>query len=248
MHFTQALALASTAVLVAAAPAPVVKLDVDDVVLYSNNGRFTKMKRSDLDEIEALRKSKVAPPKPGYLDAGLTTYSGNESLSAPSAPAQKRAGAVSLVIPGPDSRFLGWDVLTSQVVKGAPTSVSVSRGISVSNSISVGIGATLQIVKDFLGASIDINYSETWQTSQTQQFSVEVPKDKYGALVTNAWTNRKSGDVWEGTIGGDGTLTHYQADSFDSRSYGDLEWVDGVISLCTGDEFPLKRCVGEGTL
>jgi hypothetical protein len=246
MHFTQALALASTAVLVAAAPA--IKLETDDVILYSNDGRFTKMKRSDLDELEALRKSDKAPPMPGYLDSSLTTYTGNETLAVPNAPAQKRAGTVSLVIPGPDSRFLGWDVLTSQVVKGAPTTVSISRGISVSNTISVGVGATFQIVKDFLGASIDINYSQSWQTSQTQQFSVEVPKDKYGALVTNAWTNRKSGDVWEGSIGGEGTLTHYQADSFEPKSYGDLEWVDGVISLCTGDEFPLKRCVGDGIL
>jgi hypothetical protein len=43
-------------------------------------------------------------------------------------------------------------------------------------------------------------------------------------------------------------LTPYQADSFEEKSYGDLKWVNGVIGLCTGDEFPLKRCLGEGTL
>jgi hypothetical protein len=52
----------------------------------------------------------------------------------------------------------------------------------------------------------------------------------------------------QGKIGEDGGLTSYQADSFDDRSYGNLAWVDGVISLCTGTEFPLKRCLGEGTL
>jgi hypothetical protein len=247
MHFTQALALASTAVLVAAAPA--IKLEADDVILYSNDGRYAKMKRSDLAELEALRNSNTAPPKPSSLETTLTTFTGNDTLpSTDAAPAQKRGGSVSLVIPGPDSRFLGWDVLSSQVVKGAPTTVSITQGISLANSISVGVTTTLQIVKDFLGASLNINYSETWTTSQTQAFTAEVPVGKYGALVTNAWTNRKSGNVWEGSIGGDGSLAPYQADSFEARSYGDMKWVDGVISLCTGDEFPLKRCLGEGTL
>jgi hypothetical protein len=246
MHFTQALALASTAVLVAAAPA--IKLEADDVILYSNDGRYAKVKRSDLAELEALRKSNKVPPKPSSLETTLTTFTGNDTLPGNAAPAQKRAGSVSLVIPGPDSRFLGWDVLTSTVVKGAPTTVSITQGISLANSISVGVTTTLQIVKDFLGASLNINYSETWTTTQTQAFTVEVPAGKYGALVSNAWTDRKSGNVWEGSIGGEGTLSPYQADSFEPKSYGDMKWVDGHISLCTGDEFPLKRCLGEGTL
>lgn len=95
---------------------------------------------------------------------------------------------------------------------------------------------------------MSIDYSTSWETSQSQEFSAEVPAGKYGAFVTNAWTNRESGNVWEGTIGGEGSLTYYQADSFESKNYGDLSWVDGVISLCTGDTFPLNRCVGEGTL
>ncbi len=97
-------------------------------------------------------------------------------------------------------------------------------------------------------ATTSIDYSYSWQTSQSQGFSAVVPEGKYGAFVTNAWTTRESGNVWQGTIGGEGTLTYYQADSFDSRSYGDLSWVDGHITLCTGDSFPLKRCIGEGTL
>lgn len=104
------------------------------------------------------------------------------------------------------------------------------------------------MVETFLSASVSVDYSTSWGTSQTQQFSAEVPAGKYGAFVTNAWTNRESGNVWQGTVGGDGTLSYYQADSYDSRTYGDLSWVDGVIDLCVRDTFPLQRCLGEGTL
>lgn len=85
-------------------------------------------------------------------------------------------------------------------------------------------------------------------TTQTQQFSVVVPEGLYGAFVTNAWTNRATGNIWEGSIGGEGTLTRYQADSFENRTYGDMSWVNGVVKLCKGETYPLPRCIGEGTL
>lgn len=118
----------------------------------------------------------------------------------------------------------------------------------MTNSISVSQSAQITLIKDFFSATTTINYQASWQTTQTQQFSSTVPEGKYGAFVTNAWTNRRSGNVWEGTIGGEGTLSYYQADSFEDKRYGDLSWVDGTISLCTGDTFPLKRCLGDGTL
>lgn len=265
MHFSQVLALASSAALVAAAPASIT-VGVDDVILYSKDGRFTMMKRDDFDELKKLRESGVVPPKPSHLDDSLITIPANNSApSKPQGSLKKRA--TSLIIPNPHSRFLGWDIQTSQVVKGkeelsdssgwkkhtdktegAPTTISISTGYSITNSISVSQGVSFTLIEDFLSASVSIDYSTSWQTTQTQQFNADVPEGKYGAFVTNAWTNRESGNVWEGKIGGEGTLTYYQADSFESKSYGDMSWVDGVISLCTGDSFPLKRCVGEGTL
>ncbi|KAJ4986131.1 hypothetical protein SVAN01_08395 [Stagonosporopsis vannaccii] len=244
MHLTQILALASSAALVAAAPAPV-SVGVDDVILYGKNGRFTVMKRDDLEEIKKLRESGVVPPKPGYLDENLVTLSPNETRE-PEAKLNKRDS--TFVIPNAPNDFLGWDVQTSQVVKGAPTTISISTGYSIANSISVSQGVSLTLVENFLSASMSIDYGTTWTTSQTQQFSASVPEGKYGAFVTNAWTHRESGNVWTGTLGGSGSLSYYQADSFTSKSYGDMSWVDGVISLCVGDTFPLKRCLGEGTL
>lgn len=113
MHFTQVLALASSAALVAAAPAPIT-VGVDDVILYGKDGRFTVMKRDDLEEVRKLRESGVAPPKPGNLDDTLITIPANSTTGSDSL--QKRA--TRLIIPNPHQRFLGWDVLTSQAVKG----------------------------------------------------------------------------------------------------------------------------------
>ena len=136
----------------------------------------------------------------------------------------------------------------SATVKGAPTTITVSSGYELQNSISVGSEATFSLVKDFLEASLSIDYSTSWTSSQSQEFQVEVPEGKYGALVSNPWTHRESGVVFEGRIGEEGKSTAYQGDSFTPKKYGGLEWVDGVISLCTGDVIPLPRCVGEGTL
>jgi hypothetical protein len=238
-----ALLLAISVTFVAATPAPVA-VDVDDVILYGK-GRLSVMKRSDFAELEAARNGGVAPPKPSYLDDSLITYAGNQNIvPAP----QLRKRDTTIIIPGPKSRFLGWDVQMSQVVKGAPTSVSVTSGFSISNTISVGTSTQLTLIKDFLSASLSIDYSQSWQSTQSQVFQVSVPEGKYGAFVSNPWTNRATGNVWTGTIGGEGTLTPYQADSFEPKKFDTMEWVDGVISLCTGDTFPLNRCLGEGTL
>ena len=116
MHFTQVLALASSVALVAAAPAPI-SIGEDDIVLYSNDGRYQVMKRDDFDELKKLRESGVTPPMPSYLDDKLIPVPMNETGS--SEPKLKKRGTTSIVVPNPDTpRFLGWDVQTSQVVKG----------------------------------------------------------------------------------------------------------------------------------
>jgi hypothetical protein len=236
--------LASSIAFVSAAPAPVI-VGVDDVILYGN-GRFSVLKRSEFTELETARKSGTVPPKPGHLDSHLITYTGNQTL--PSTQQPRKRDDTTIIIPGPTSRFLGWDTQMSQVVKGAPTSISVTSGYSISNTISVGVSSQLTLIKDFLSVSMSVDYSQSWQSTQSQAFQASVPEGKYGAFVSNPWTNRASGNVWTGTIGGEGSLAPYQADSFEAKKFDTMEWVDGVISLCTGDTFPLKRCLGEGTL
>ena len=114
MHSTQVLALASSAALVATAPASIT-VGVDDVILYGKDGHFTMMKRDKLEELKNLHASGIAPPKPGYLDDTLVTLPVNETQKLDS---DLKKRTTSIIIPNPHSRFLGWDVQTSQVVKG----------------------------------------------------------------------------------------------------------------------------------
>jgi hypothetical protein len=256
MH-TSSFTLAALVAVAATAPASIT-LRSDDVVLYGQ-GHYQIMKRSLLNELEELRKNGTVPPIPGYLNDELFSSPGNETApsneTATTPPTNtsdthisKRWSSSTLIVPNPRSRFLGWDIQMSEVVKGAPTQVTVGSGHDVSNSISVGTSASFSLVKEFLEASVSVDYSSSWTSSQSQQFAAEVPAGKYGAFVSNPWTNRESGNVFEGVIGSEGSLTYYQGDSFDSKSFGQLAWVDGVISLCVGDAFPLPRCLGEGTL
>jgi hypothetical protein len=239
----RALIIASGLACVSAAPAPVV-VGLDDVILVGN-GRLSVMKRSEFKELEDARNAVTAPPKPSHLEDHLVTYTGKQA-AAPLSKLSKRDDKI--ILANPNSRFLGWDVQMSQIVKGAPTQISVTSGFTIANAISVGVGVDITFIEKFLSASVSVDYTKTWTSQQSQMFRAEVPEGKYGAFVSNPWTNRASGFVWTGSIGGDGTLEPWQADSFDDKKYDSMEWVDGVISLCVGDEFPLKRCVGEGTL
>jgi len=253
MHFTPALLLAASIASVAAAPAPI-QIGADDVILHGK-GRYMLMKRQDLADLEAARNSTKLPPAPAGLNSSLITYTGKDNKPSftgnatdpPQMPLRKR-DINTIILPNPVNRFLGWDVQMSAVVKGAPTTISVAQGYTIGNSISVGVSSSLTLITDFLSVSMNVDYSESWQSSQTQTFSADVPVGKYGAFVSNAWTNRASGNIWTGTIGGGGEIVPYQADSFESKQFGDLAWVDGVISLCVQDTFPLPRCLGEGTI
>ena len=144
---------------------------------------------------------------PGYLDTQLFHGPAPVTLkNRRESSAILPRDSVQLIIPNPASRFLGWDVQMSAVVNGAPTSISVSSGYSVANSISVGASATFGIVKDFLSTSLSVNYDQSWTSTETQQFQASVPAGKYGAFVSNPWTNRASGNVFEGTIGSEGKI------------------------------------------
>ncbi|KAJ4301737.1 hypothetical protein N0V90_003830 [Kalmusia sp. IMI 367209] len=225
-----------------------IQLREDDIVLYGK-GRYQIMKRDDFTELQQARQNGTIPPMPGYLDTSLIHSPDNSTTDGTNTRRSiKKRGSETIIIPNAPQRFLGWDVQMSQVTKGAPTTITVSSGYDISNSISVGTSASFTLVKDFLEASVSIDYSTSWTSSQSQQFTAEIPVGKYGAFVSNPWTNRQSGNIFEGAIGSEGTLTYYQGDSFDSKSFDQMNWVDGVISLCTGDAFPLPRCLGEGTL
>ncbi|KAF2634777.1 hypothetical protein P280DRAFT_462950 [Massarina eburnea CBS 473.64] len=241
MHIPSALTfLAATSSLVAAAPS-VIRIRSDDVILYGQ-GRYTIMKRDDVKELQQYRHNGTVPPMPAYLNPGLPTINGTKLARH-----LGKRGSETILLPNPATRFLGWDVVMSQVVQG-PAAVTVTTGYSIANSITVGSSTDFTLVKDYLSTTLSIDYGTTWTSSQTQMLKADVDAGKYGAFVSNPWTNRQSGNVWSGAIGTEGTLSPYQGDSFEGKGYGDMQWVDGFVALCQGDSLPLKRCLGEGTL
>ncbi|TVY80708.1 hypothetical protein LSUE1_G003575 [Lachnellula suecica] len=148
----------------------------------------------------------------------------------------------------PNQVFLNWDVPMSTVVKAGETTstVSVTEGYSISNSLSVAstVGAT---VSSFLTTSLTLTVSETWTSTYTAAYTFTVPAGKYGAVVSNPSTTRYTGTVDSGCIGAS-TREPFVFDGYASKAYGGLSWVDGTISLCTGDSYPLSMCIGDGTI
>lgn len=106
-QLTAILALAAT---VLSAPAPII-LREDDVLLYGN-GRYQLMKRTELDELEAIRKNGTLPPMPGSLDPKLITTSGIsnaiDNTTSPQPRSLRSRDDATIIIPAPDNRFLGW--------------------------------------------------------------------------------------------------------------------------------------------
>jgi len=251
MHFKTLTTLLLGAKLVSGATLPRRMLTEDDIILYGKDGRVEVMKRADYSIIAAsdspFYNADNAPP------ANATIYkatSPTTSVELPSRALGARCSTETVFTLDPVQTFLNWDVLMSQVVKANTegTSVSVTEGFQIDNSISVSESATLSTVDQFLSTTFSISYTETWSSSYAAAYTFSIPTGKYGAVVSNPSTTRHSGYVDIGCIAEGATRSTFQADSYTSKSYDSLAWVDGVIQLCTGDTFPLPRCTGGGTL
>jgi hypothetical protein len=251
MHSKILTTLLYGATLVSAASLPHRMLTEDDVILYGRDGRVEVMKRSNYSIIAAtdnpFYNADDAPP------ANATIYKATSSATSDGLPTRAlgaRCSTETVFTMNPVETFLNWDVLMSQVVKAntAGTTVSVTAGFSIANSISVSESATLSTVDAFLSTTFSISYTETWSSSYAAAYTFSIPTGKYGAVVSNPSTTRHSGYVDIGCIAEGATRTTFMADSYSSKSYDSLAWVDGVIQLCTGDTFPLPRCTGDGTL
>ncbi|KAF7159493.1 hypothetical protein CNMCM5623_004831 [Aspergillus felis] len=164
---------------------------------------------------------------------------------------QKR-GDPQIIIPLPDQEFLGWDIPMSTIVHAnqADATVAMASGQSIANSISVGYSFTATVEK-FLQVGVTTNYQYTKTSTLTGTVTMTIPKNKWGAIVSNPLTHRKRGYVFTGSPGS-GQFEYYQADSFTDETYtyndATLNWVKGVVTTCLSDTYPVKRCVGEGEL
>ncbi|KAF7890010.1 uncharacterized protein EAF02_002425 [Botrytis sinoallii] len=219
-------------------------LDESKIILFGENGRTEVM---DKAEFWKHHHGSNITQSPGPL-VGYNGTSGGHFAS--SALDKRGCKSATVIRENPDQKFLNWDVPMSSVVKAGTTTatVAVTEGYSIANAISVSAGATFTLVENFLQTSYGITYTETWTSTYTASYTYTVPAGKYGAVVSNPYTLRKSGYIDIGCIGAAAETDTYQADSYTSQAYGGLSWVSGTISLCTGDTYPLPACIGSGVI
>ncbi|KAH7409022.1 hypothetical protein BKA64DRAFT_664003 [Cadophora sp. MPI-SDFR-AT-0126] len=219
-------------------------LNPDEIIVYGE-GRVEIMNKTAFTALQS--GATIGRPAPIHPD--LVSGSGSTNTTSSASILNKRCDSITVFTPNPVQTFLDWDVLMSSVIHatGDSATVSVTQGYSIANSVTVTAGLSAAIPETFLTASFGISYAETWTSTYSAAYTFGVPDGKYGAVVSNPWATRHSGFVDTGCVGS-ASRAYYQGDSYTSKASGGLSWVDGTISLCTGDEFPLKRCLGEGTL
>ncbi|KAF7908732.1 uncharacterized protein EAF01_004487 [Botrytis porri] len=218
-------------------------LDESKIILFGQDGRTEIMDKAEFWKLHHGSDITQVP-------APLVGYNGTSGGNPPSSVAKRGCKSNSVIRENPDKKFLNWDVPMSSVVKAGTTTstVAVTQGYSIANSIAVSEGATFTLIKDYLQTNYGITYTDTWTSTYTAAYTYTVPAGKYGAVVSNPYTLRKSGYVDTGCIGQPSDTSTYQADSYSSQAFGGLSWVSGTISLCTGNTYPLPRCIGSGTL
>ena len=217
----------------------------DAAILLLDDGTTQTINKRDL--AAHLPGVSLSPPTetlPKFIETGSDDSTVSKRLS-------KRGGA-QFIIPLPDQKFLNWDVPMSSIVHAneADATAAMASGQMIANSISVAQSFTAEVEKFLtLGTTITYQYTET--ATLTGTVTMTIPKNRWGAIVSNPLVERKRGYVFSGQPGS-GQYEYYQADSYthDTYKYGanSLSWVKGVVTTCLGDGYPLKRCVGEGSM
>ncbi|CAD6444620.1 6e179179-c950-4f68-a281-0632a012c961-CDS [Sclerotinia trifoliorum] len=230
--------------IVAAAVVPQA-IDESKIILFGVDGRTEVM---DKAEFMALHKGNLTAA-PGPLK--LTDRPLNETIAMEIEAAQlskRGCKSYSIVRENADQKFLNWDIQMSDILHATDrdATLGVTQGHSVANSIGVSVSFTESLIKNYLSATFGITYTETWTNTYTTAYTFTVPKGKYGVVVSNPWTTRKSGNIDIGCIGVRGQKSTYQADSYESNSYQGLSWVSGTISLCTSNSHSIHYCIGNG--
>lgn len=224
-------------------------LQENEIIVYGS-GRLEVMNKTTYADL-ASKFGLTSEGRPAPIDASL--LSGNDSSLAnstdDSSALSKRCSKIKVFTELPTSTFLNWDVVMSSVIsaKEATATVAVTEGYSIANGITVSTSSSVTVIEDFLTVSYGISYTTTWTSQYSAAYTFQVPIGKYGAVVSNPVTTRHAGYLDQGCVG-KATRTYYQADSYTSKAYGGLSWVDGTISLCTSDSYPVNRCLGNGTL
>jgi hypothetical protein len=203
------------------------------------------------DGIHRVMKKSQYHAKNAHLlpRANLTRLIPKSTRTTEAPSLSKRCKSQDIITENPIQTFLNWDVAMSSVVHATVTdaTVAVTEGYQVANSIAVSVTATLSTIENFLSVAYGLTVSETWTSTYDAAYTFNVPPGYYGAVVSNPMTTRRTGFIDSGCVG-EGQRETYQSDSYSSKAYGGLSWVDGTISLCTGTEYPLPNCIGDGSI
>jgi len=137
----------------------------------------------------------------------------------------------------------------SSVVQGdrnGKTTIAVTQGYTIANSISVSDSTKIGIVKDYLETTLSISYTKTWTSSYAASYTFGVTAWKYGVVVSRPRTTRRIGRTLAGCVGSMSTTSTFTADSFYQGSFNSLNWVQGAITTCERSTYPVARCLGGG--
>ncbi|GJC81575.1 hypothetical protein ColLi_04413 [Colletotrichum liriopes] len=216
-----------------------VDLGHDDVILYGVDGQYKVIKDAEFQNLTS---------------AGVLTYGGNNQVANRNAfgsPAAIEArdcdGSNAEFEITSKADFLDWDVQISPVIgaQQAPVTIAVARGYSVANSVTVG--ETAGISAEGISVGLNIDYQQTWTTTDTTTITYTVPTGQYGVIVSQPWTHRINGNVYTSCTTGGGAKSTFMGSSHTSQTYGSMNWVTGVFRLCASKGYPVPYCNGQGS-
>ncbi|KAH6892634.1 hypothetical protein B0T10DRAFT_528366 [Thelonectria olida] len=229
--FLAILGLISAAV---AAPAPA-PLGVDDVIVMKTDGTSEVMKATEFD---ALNKASVAPARRDILPVA-----GGTSL-------HRRCDESTELQVLTDEEFTDWDIAISPVSSSSAgeVRVSVASGYSVANAVAIGETTTVNLnsaTLTLMSQALSITYTTTWTTTQDQSQIFLLPEGQYGVVVSQPYVRRVTGYVYSGCTDSP-VKEEFTSNTYSSASYGNLQWVKGVIRLCANESYPIPYCNGQG--
>ncbi|KAI1491715.1 hypothetical protein F5X96DRAFT_630134 [Biscogniauxia mediterranea] len=236
-HLSQILAVVGTA---SAAPKPQY-LNFDDVVLFNADGTTNIVKESEYQDLVA--RGHLDAPAPRSLPPAAAAIS-----SSSSGEKHRRCDDSNEVQITSDTSFLNWDVAMSPVVsaQGGDATVSVASGYSLANDVTVTQGVTVSSLESILQASLQVSYSQTWTSTETQTLLYKVPDGQFGLVVSQPRVRRVQGNYITGCVD-DPVKNPFTSDTYTNQTYGNLNWVQGIIRLCNNTVYPVPYCIGEGT-
>lgn len=228
-------------------------IGLDEILVFGAEGRHEIVKLADYHAELARTNTTIRRPDSPFDSAETwespldSSASENSNSNSNSSDISKRCTNVRLIVRNKDSDFLDWDVPMSSAFHAARAegSIAVTAGYSISDSISVSNQVDFTFVKDVMSASVGISYTTQWTSEYSAAYTSPVPKGMWGIMVSNPRVYRRSGFAKVGCIGSQRS-TYFQADQHYSNDYKGLSWVQGSISLCTSNSYPIRKCIGSG--